>query len=333
MSMLPANDTTIQGDFNNASLESKGTTSAFFRDGDKFIIRTEGPAGYVEDFEIKYTFGWTPLQQFLTEIPDGRGRLQALHVAWDTDQNKWFDLYPIDTIHSSDWMHWTNGAMTWNTMCADCHSTNLRKNYNAATDAYFTTWSAINVSCEACNGPGRKNVEKRLGAAAAATARGIALDQGGALLASFKGIQRRLEIAGTLNGATVIDDFAHNPDKIGATLATLHEFPGRLLIMFQPHGFGPLRVMKDELIDCLEQGVDKADILLMPEPVYFGGTVERTVTSQDIVRGVAARGREACSLGDRDASGDKLLELARPGAGGGVRVQGAKGRHLSPANE
>ena len=159
LSMLPANDTTIQGDFNNASLESKGTTSAFFRDGDKFIIRTEGPAGYAEDFEIKYTFGWTPLQQFLAEIPDGRGRLQALHVAWDTDQNKWFDLYPIDTIHSSDWMHWTNGAMTWNTMCADCHSTNLRKNYSAATDAYFTTWSAINVSCEACHGPGRKHVD------------------------------------------------------------------------------------------------------------------------------------------------------------------------------
>ena len=159
LAMLPANDTTIRGDFTNAILESKGIKSAFFRDGNKYVVRTEGPEGLVEDFKIKYTFGWTPLQQYLVEIPDGRGRLQALHLAWDTDQHKWFDLYPHDTIHSWDWMHWTNGAMTWNTMCADCHSTNLRKNYSAADDAYATTWSAINVSCEACHGPGQKHVD------------------------------------------------------------------------------------------------------------------------------------------------------------------------------
>ena len=175
--------------------------------------------------------------------------------------------------------------------------------------------------------PGRHNVENALAALAAAQASGIALEQGCALLASFKGIQRRLEVAGTLNGVTVIDDFAHNPDKIGATLATLHEFPGRLLIMFQPHGFGPLRLMQDAFIDCFAHGLDKADILLMPEPVYFGGTVERTVTSQDIVRGVAARGREACALGDRDACGEKLLELARPGDR--IVVMGARDDTLS----
>ncbi len=175
--------------------------------------------------------------------------------------------------------------------------------------------------------PGRHNVENALAALGAAHASGIALEQGCALLGSFKGIQRRHEVAGTVNGVTVIDDFAHNPDKIAATLATLHEFPGRLLIMFQPHGFAPLRLMKDAFIDCFTHGLDKVDILLMPEPIYFGGTVERTITSQDIVRGVAARGREAYALGNRNACGEKLLELARPGDR--IVVMGARDDTLS----
>jgi UDP-N-acetylmuramate--alanine ligase len=169
------------------------------------------------------------------------------------------------------------------------------------------TWS-VNLPV-----PGRHNAENALAALAAAHASGVALEQACALLGSFKGIQRRLEVAGTVNGVTVIDDFAHNPDKIGATFATLHEFPGRLLIMFQPHGFGPLRLMKDTFIDCFTHGLEEDDILLMPEPIYFGGTVERTITSQDIVRNVEARGREAYALADRNACGEKLLELARPG--------------------
>lgn len=175
--------------------------------------------------------------------------------------------------------------------------------------------------------PGRHNAENALAALAAALASGISLEQASALLGSFKGIQRRLEIAGTVNGITVIDDFAHNPDKIRATLATLHEFPGRLLIMFQPHGFGPLRLMKDAFIDCFTHGLEGDDVLLMPEPVYFGGTVERTITSQDIVRGVETRGREAYALADRNACGKKLLELARPGDR--IVVMGARDDTLS----
>jgi UDP-N-acetylmuramate--alanine ligase len=175
--------------------------------------------------------------------------------------------------------------------------------------------------------PGRHNVENALAALGAAHANGIALEQACASLGSFKGIQRRLEVAGTVSGVTVIDDFAHNPDKITATLATLHEFPGRLLIMFQPHGFGPLRLMKDAFIDCFARGLEEVDILLMPEPIYFGGTVERTITSRDIVRGVEARGREACALADRNACGEKLPELARPGDR--IVVMGARDDTLS----
>ncbi len=161
--------------------------------------------------------------------------------------------------------------------------------------------------------PGAHNVSNALAAMCAARACGVSLADAADALGSFSGIRRRLERVGTANGVTVIDDFAHNPDKIAATLATLHAFPGRLLVMFQPHGFGPLRLMKDALIECLTEDLHEDDVLIMPEPVYYGGTVERVVTSEDIVRGVAAKHREAFAFHDRKACGDKLVALARPG--------------------
>lgn len=161
--------------------------------------------------------------------------------------------------------------------------------------------------------PGPHNAANALAALGAVRACGLALDEAAAALGGFSGLRRRLEWVGTAGGVTVIDDFAHNPDKILATLATLHAFPGRLLVMFQPHGFGPLRLMKDAFIDSFARHLRADDVLIMPDPVYFGGTVERSVTSDDIVEGVRARGRRAFAFADRPACGDKLLELARPG--------------------
>ena len=161
--------------------------------------------------------------------------------------------------------------------------------------------------------PGPHNAANALAALAAARAIGLTLDEAAAALGGFSGLRRRLEYVGTEGGVTVIDDFAHNPDKILATLATLHAFPGRLLVMFQPHGFGPLRLMKDAFIDSFASHLREDDVLIMPDPVYFGGTVERSVTSEDIVAGVRARGRPAFAFAERTACGDKLLELARPG--------------------
>jgi UDP-N-acetylmuramate--alanine ligase len=161
--------------------------------------------------------------------------------------------------------------------------------------------------------PGRHNIANALAALAAAQAVGVPLKDAAAALGAFKGVRRRLEVVGRANGITVIDDFAHNPDKIAATLATLHDFPGRLLVMFQPHGFSPLAKMKAEFVDGFAQGLGPDDVLIMPEPVYFGGTVDRSVSSIDIVKGVEARGRSAYVFSDRDACGAKLLELARPG--------------------
>lgn len=175
--------------------------------------------------------------------------------------------------------------------------------------------------------PGRHNVANALAALSCARACGISLAEAAAALERFAGIRRRLEVVGTAGGITVIDDFAHNPDKIAATLATLHAFPGRLLVMFQPHGFGPLRLMRDGFIECFGRGLAEEDVLVMPEPVYFGGTVDRSVTSTDIVEGVRQLGRQALTLPERAACGDKLLELARPGDR--IVVMGARDDTLS----
>lgn len=161
--------------------------------------------------------------------------------------------------------------------------------------------------------PGRHNVSNALAALAAAKAVGVPLSEAAAALGEFRGVRRRLETVGTMSGVTVIDDFAHNPDKIAATLATLHDFPGRLLVMFQPQGYGPLRLMQSQFIDgfAKELGVD--DVLVMPEPVYYGGTTDRSVSSIDIITGVVGRGRRAESFVTREECGARLLELATPG--------------------
>jgi UDP-N-acetylmuramate--alanine ligase len=161
--------------------------------------------------------------------------------------------------------------------------------------------------------PGRHNAQNALAAIGAATAVGIPFGDAARAIGGFTGLRRRMETVGSANGVTVIDDFAHNPDKIAATLGTLHAFPGRLLLFFQPHGYGPLKVMKDALIDCFAREMAANDVLIMPDPVYYGGTVAREIGSADIVAGVKARGREAEHRPARADCGARLVELARPG--------------------
>jgi len=175
--------------------------------------------------------------------------------------------------------------------------------------------------------PGRHNVSNALAAIAAASACGVSLEDAAAALGEFEGVKRRLEYVGTANGVAVIDDFGHNPDKISASLNTLHEFPGRLLVMFQPHGFGPLRLMKNEFIATFAALLNSDDVLLMPEPVYFGGTVDRSVSSKDIAAGVISAGRNAEAHSTREECGARLLKLARPGDR--IVVMGARDDTLS----
>lgn len=165
--MQPANEQTVLGDFANARFTHRGVTSTFFRRDGKFFVHTDGPKGKLRDFEVTHTFGITPLQQYLVPFPDGR--LQALGIAWDTRPKaqggqRWFHLYPKETLRPSDPLHWTGREQTWNYQCAECHSTDLRKNFDAAQNRYATTWAELTVSCEACHGPGSAHVawaEKR----------------------------------------------------------------------------------------------------------------------------------------------------------------------------
>ncbi len=161
LAMDLADDQTVLGDFDGASFTHFGVTSTFFRRDGQFFVRTDGPDGELHDYEIAYTFGVTPLQQYLIAFPDGR--YQALGIAWDTRPveiggQRWFHLYPDEPLGHDDRLHWTGPNQTWNYMCAECHSTDLRKNYDSSADRYETTWSEIDVSCEACHGPGSRHV-------------------------------------------------------------------------------------------------------------------------------------------------------------------------------
>lgn len=155
-----ANEKTVLGDFGDASFEYFGVRSRMFRDGAKFMVETDGPDGRPAVYEVKYTFGVEPLQQYLVAFPDGR--VQALPLAWDTRPRetggqRWFHLYPDEKIDHADVLHWTRLNQNWNFMCAECHSTGVRKNYDAASDTFKTSFAEISVGCEACHGQGSRH--------------------------------------------------------------------------------------------------------------------------------------------------------------------------------
>jgi hypothetical protein len=154
--MAPADEQTVLGDFDDAVFEHGGVTSRFYRRDGRYFVHTEGPGGEPDEFEVRYTFGVEPLQQYLIPLPGGR--LQALSIAWNTERERWFHLYPDQEIPPDDWLHWTRNGQNWNGMCAECHSTNLLKGYDPGTKTFDSTWSEIDVSCEACHGPGSRHV-------------------------------------------------------------------------------------------------------------------------------------------------------------------------------
>src|SRR6266436_5468621 len=151
LAMQPASDTAVLGNFNLATFTNNGITSTFSRRGSKFMVRSDGPDGSLHDYEIKYTFGVYPLQQYLIAMPGGR--LQAFGIAWDSRTSarggrRWFSLYPGQKVTYRDSRHWTGIDQNWNYMCADCHSTNLRKGYDLRTRTFATAYEEINVACE-----------------------------------------------------------------------------------------------------------------------------------------------------------------------------------------
>jgi len=160
--MRTADPSTVLGDFHNTKFHYFGVESRFFMRDGKFMVRTDGHDGKLADFEVKYTFGVSPLQQYLIEFPGGR--YQALSIAWDTRPKanggqRWFHLHPNEKIGHADQLHWAGLYQNWNLQCAECHSTNLTKGYDAARNTYRTTFSDMNVACEACHGPGSRHVD------------------------------------------------------------------------------------------------------------------------------------------------------------------------------
>ena len=181
LAMQHATDATVLGDFNNSTFSHAGISSRFFKKDGRFMARTDGPDGKLSDFEVKYTFGVEPLQQYLVELPGGR--LQALTIAWDTRAaeqggQRWFHLYPDETITHDDELHWSGLNHNWNSMCAECHSTHLQKNYDPSQKRFDTRWSEIDVSCEACHGPGSQHVgwaNKKTGWQSLADSKGLSV--------------------------------------------------------------------------------------------------------------------------------------------------------------
>jgi len=175
--------------------------------------------------------------------------------------------------------------------------------------------------------PGAHNVANALTAIGAAAAAGVPIAEAVRAIRGFTGLRRRFDLVGEAGGVAVIDDFGHNPDKIAATLATLHDFPGRLLVLFQPHGYGPLKQMRRELVATFASGLAAGDMLVLPDPVYQGGTVAREVGSAEIVHDVGLAGRHAEHVPDRTAAAAHLVAMARPGDR--IVVMGARDDTLS----
>ena len=162
LAMQIADENTVQADFNNTTFTYNGMISTFFKKNEKFMVRTEGADGQLHTYEIAYTFGVYPLQQYMINFPNGK--IQVLDPTWDTRSKeeggqRWYHIHKDENVSAGDPLHWTGPNMNWNYMCADCHSTNLKKNYDEKSRSYHTTFDSINVSCEACHGPASKHID------------------------------------------------------------------------------------------------------------------------------------------------------------------------------
>jgi len=162
LAMMVADEKSVKGDFNNSIFNYNGIITTFFKEGNKFMVNTDSEDGLLKDYEIAYTFGVYPLQQYMVKFP--KGNIQVMDIAWDSRSKedggeRWYHIHADDNVTAGDVLHWTGQNLNWNYMCADCHSTNLKKNYDVESKSYHTTWSAINVSCEACHGPASKHMQ------------------------------------------------------------------------------------------------------------------------------------------------------------------------------
>ncbi|MFP6640881.1 MAG: multiheme c-type cytochrome, partial [Myxococcota bacterium] len=236
LAMQRATSETVLGDFDDARFEHFGVSTRFSRKGQKFSVSREEAAGATREYSAAYTFGVHPLQQYLVEFPGGR--LQALSVAWDVEKKEWFSLYSDSEMRSDDALSLAGRYQTWNSMCAECHSTAFEKNYDKKSDTYASTWAEINVSCQSCHGPGARHVEwARAGGQGAGGEVGLAVE--------FGVSRPRVEIetcapchsrrhpvsASDLTGGPLLDDFLPSTLDQG-----LYQVDGQILEEVYVHG-------------------------------------------------------------------------------------------------
>lgn len=218
LAMRPALDSTVAADFANTTFNYAAVTTTFARRGRAFTVRTDGPDGVLHDYEVKYTFGIEPLQQYLIDIGDGR--LQALSIAWDTRPRsaggqRWFHLYPRQHITHTDELHWTGIRQNWNYMCADCHSTGVKKNYDASKRQFATTFAEVSVGCEACHGPGSRHVASKGTAKLASVARATEVEQCARCHSrreAFSDDYTTTQRIGDTHRVALLDDQLYHPD-------------------------------------------------------------------------------------------------------------------------
>jgi predicted CXXCH cytochrome family protein len=181
--MAPAGPDTVRADFAGTRFSHAGVATTFSRRGDRFVVRTDGPDGRIADFDVAWTFGVEPLQQYLVPMPGGR--LQPLQVAWDAPRGRWFHLLPDEKAPAGDVLHWTGRYQTANTMCIACHVTGFEKRYDAAADTFASTWAEPNVSCQSCHGPGERHVAWARAKASGTTPPAVAGERAG-LVVDFR---------------------------------------------------------------------------------------------------------------------------------------------------
>ncbi len=247
--MAVATNETVLGDFDNEIFVKDGLQSRFYRKAEGFFVYTRGPKGEMAEFEISHTFGWYPLQQYL--IPFSGGRMQCLPIAWDDKKKKWFHLYPDLILDPEEWIYWTNQGQNWNSMCADCHSTELQKNYDPVTGTYNTKWAEISVGCEACHGPGSTHL------AWAELPEMARLKKGDGLLVQTAEINNRQEVelcAPCHSRRSMLGDYRHKQQDL----------------------------LNTEMVRLLEEGLYFPDGQIRDEVYVYGSFVQSKMYGNDI---------------------------------------------------
>ena len=272
LAMQTPSEESVLGDFSGVAFEYYGRPTTFFRRDGAWSVRTDGPDGSLQDYEIAYTFGTFPLQQYLIQFPDGK--LQALGVAWDArledaGGQRWYHLYPDEDVTSEHRLHWTGPDQRWNYQCAECHSTNVQKNYDPESGSYETTWSDLDVSCEACHGPGSAHLD---------WANSSAGDAGGSAGGRAAEVGLVVDLTDRDGGVWAIRPgeqiAARTPDRTSrgeiSACATCHS--RRQLISDEDHAGGsPLNTLR---LALLEEGLYHSDGQAQDEVYVYGSFLQ-----------------------------------------------------------